>query len=195
MSPEQPITKESSPVSVVRRVALGSPASDGTTPRGLNEPIDRRANLEQQSIRKVLVATDFSPASAQAVEQAVEICNRLDARLTVLHVMDINAQPAAGQVGTAADLMKNLRAEGFTQMSHLAWSLCGKVEAQTTVQEGLPWEEIASQSRDFDLLVVGKRKRKMRWGLFSRNTAQRVIEHAACPVLVIPEPGTAPGSD
>jgi nucleotide-binding universal stress UspA family protein len=70
-------------------------------------------------------------------------------------------------------------------MGQLAWSLCGQVEAQTAVQEGLPWEEIVERSRDFDLVLMGGSRGRKRWNLFSKHTARRVLENAACPVLVV----------
>jgi nucleotide-binding universal stress UspA family protein len=133
----------------------------------------------------VLVATDFSPSSTKAVEQAVAIANQCDARLTILHVVDINAQAAPGRSGTAADLMKDLWAEAFAQMGQMALSLCGKVEAETAMQEGLPWEEIVNKTREFDLLVLGKNRIKTDQRLFSHHTVQRVIRNAACPVMVV----------
>ena len=51
--------------------------------------------------------------------------------------------------------------------------------------EGLPWEEIVGKSSDFDLVVLGRKSGKSRVRLFSKSTIQRVIDSAACPVLVV----------
>ena len=92
----------------------------------------------ERRIRRVLVATDFSSSSLKAVEQAVTLANQCDAILIILHVIDINAQAASGRSGAAAELMKELWEEGFAKMGQMAWSLCGKVEGHTAIQEGLP---------------------------------------------------------
>jgi nucleotide-binding universal stress UspA family protein len=81
--------------------------------------------------------------------------------------------------------MKALWEEGLAKMRQMAWSLNGTVNAQTAMQEGLPWEEIAIKSQEADLLVIGKSCEKAGGRLFSRRTAQRVIANAACPVLVV----------
>ena len=139
----------------------------------------------RRTIRKILVPTDFSTASERAVEQAVAIAYQCDATLTILHVIDINAQAEPHRCGSAPDLMKHLWGEGTARMSQLAWSLCGRVQAQTAVQEGLPWEEIVERSCDFDLILLGKRRAKKRWNFFSKRTAHRVVENAACPVMLV----------
>jgi nucleotide-binding universal stress UspA family protein len=131
------------------------------------------------------VPTDFSAASTRAVEYAVAVANQCNASLTILHVIDINAQTSRQGFGIAQDLTNQLWSEGCARMGQLAWSLCGKVEAQTAVQEGLPWEEIIERSRDFDLVVLGESRSKKRLNLFSKHTAQRVIGNAACPVMVV----------
>jgi hypothetical protein len=101
-----------------------------------------------------------------------------------LNVVDCGAGSGAGYVKHADELMKHLWGEGSAQMGRLAWSLCGQVEAQTTLEEGLPWDKIVEKSRDFDLLIFGKSRSKTGWRLFSQHTAQRAIENAACPVMV-----------
>ena len=133
-------------------------------------------------IKKILVATDFSPASARAVECAIGLANECGAALTVFHVIDIGWQAGAG---AAKELMKDLWDEGPTKMARLAWSMCGQLQAQTTIEEGLPWEQISMKSGDFDLIVLGKSRPKPGRKLFSQRTTKRVIENALCPVMVV----------
>jgi nucleotide-binding universal stress UspA family protein len=135
----------------------------------------------------VLVAADFSPLSAKAVEHASALANQCNAELIILHVIDVNAQARRERSGVAAELMKSLWEEGFAKMGQMAWSLCGRVNAQTAIQEGLPWEEIVIKSREADLLVLGKTRTKTGNNMFSQHTVERVIENSACPVLVVHE--------
>jgi len=140
---------------------------------------------QNRPIKRILVPTDFSAASSMAVERAVAIANQCNATLTILHVIDINAQAEPDRCGSAEALMKHLWGEGSARMGQLAWSLCGRVEAQTAVQEGLPWEEIVERSRDFDLVLLGENRARKRWNFFSKRTARRVLENAACPVMLV----------
>jgi nucleotide-binding universal stress UspA family protein len=136
------------------------------------------------TIKKILVPTDFSSASTKALERAVALANQCDAALTILHVVDINAP---SNCGSAAHLMQTLWEEGSTRMGELAWSLCGQVHARTTVEEGLAWEKIVEKSWESDLVILGKTQARHGWKLFSRRTAQRVQENATCPVMVVTE--------
>ena len=138
------------------------------------------------------MATDFSAASNRAVETAVSLARQCDAALTLLHVVDISAQTVAGRTMPAAELMKSLWERAFEDMSRLAYSLRGQVNAQTAMEEGLPCEVIIEKSRSFDILIIGQTRQKSRWNLFSHHTVQRVLQNAACPVIVATEKQAAP---
>jgi len=71
-------------------------------------------------------------------------------------------------------------------MGKLAFSLSGHVDAQTAIEEGLPWEQIIEKSLQSDVLILGKSRSRPGFHLFSKHTAQRVIENATCPVIVVP---------
>jgi nucleotide-binding universal stress UspA family protein len=134
------------------------------------------------SVRKILVPTDFSPASAHAVTHAVALASQCNASLTVLHVVDINTQ---AQSGSAQTLMKTLWEKGVTNIKDLVWSLSNRVGVQTMLEEGLPWEVIVEASHNFDLLVLGRSHSERRMNLFSQHTGQRVLENSCCPVMVL----------
>jgi nucleotide-binding universal stress UspA family protein len=141
-----------------------------------------------RGISKILLATDFSPSSTKALECAVALARQLAASLTVLHVIDINPPEASTHAGDAASLMRGLRVHAITEMDRLASSLAGEqVRTQPMLVEGLPPQEILNQSKHSDLVVLGTQPTKRLWSLFSKHTAQHVIEAAHCPVLVVRE--------
>jgi nucleotide-binding universal stress UspA family protein len=151
------------------------------------EPAHQKDRARDRVVRRILLPTDFSPASARAVERAMAIANQCNAELTILHVVDINAQAAPGESGIAEDLMQRRWGEGSEQMGQLALSLCGQVEARTMIEQGLAWETIVEKSRDFDLVILGQNSGRSGRKLFSQHTGQRVIANAACPVMVVPD--------
>ena len=137
-------------------------------------------------IRTILVPTDFSACSVEAVAQAAALARHYDATLTILNVIDINSPLARTHLGTAEDLMRQLWATGIAELRRLTDSLAPQhTKAQTRIIEGLPAEVIIENSADFDLLVIGEQCSKSAWHLFSRHTARRVIEEAVCSVLVV----------
>jgi nucleotide-binding universal stress UspA family protein len=133
-------------------------------------------------VRRILVAVDFSPSTTEAVGYATTLASQFDAELTLLHVVDVNAQ---AESGSAEALMTRLREEGSAQLQRLAFSQQGKGEVQTVMEEGLPWDVIVEESRKYDLVILGQSNARRGWRLFSNHTAQRVTENAACPVMVV----------
>jgi len=137
-------------------------------------------------IRNILVPTDFSASSLEAVARAAALARRYDATLTILHVIDSNPPAALTHVGPAENLMRRLWDRGISQLRCLADSLAQtQTKTQTRIIEGLPAEAIVGDSSGFDLLVIGAELSKSAWHFFSRHTARRVIEQALCPVLVV----------
>jgi nucleotide-binding universal stress UspA family protein len=135
--------------------------------------------------KRILVPTDFSPSSAQAVKHAANLANQGAVSVTLLHIINVNPPDSAAWAGPAQTLMERLWTEGFAQMDRLARFLAGKqLELRTIVEEGLPWEQIVERSLGFDLIVLGKDPAR-RWKFFSQHTVQRVTKEAGCPVVVV----------
>jgi nucleotide-binding universal stress UspA family protein len=86
----------------------------------------------------------------------------------------------------AEKLRRELWEESRLQLGQMVLELAEEqVEIRPLIREGLPWEEIADAARDCDLIVIGQRKRKRFWHLFSRHTVRGVLDAAPCPVLVV----------
>jgi len=140
---------------------------------------------QEKLIKRILVSVDFSPPSINAFQCAVALANQCNAALTILHVINIAAQPYPARLEGTNDFTEHLWCEGSARMGELAGFLAGQVTAETVLTEGLPYEVIVDLSRDFDLVIVGTDHHKAGWKLFSQHTAQRVIKLAACPVMVV----------
>lgn len=166
-----------------------APATCELRARGAASLEDRGDSAPRsRGIRKILLATDFSPCSTKALKLAVALASQLAASLTILHVIDINPPAAFTHAGGADALMQGLRVHAITEMDRLAGPLPRtQVETEPMIVEGLPAEGILDQSRHSDLVVLGMQSAKRSWSLFSRHTAQSVIEAAPCPVLVVRE--------
>lgn len=143
-------------------------------------------------IRNILVPSDFSAGSVEAVAQAAALARRCDAPLTILHVVDSSPPTARTHLGTAEELMQQLWATGTAELRRLSESLAQQqTKTETRIVEGLPAEVIIESSAGFDLLVINEERSRQSWNLFSRHTVRRVIEGAACPLLVL-HPRTEP---
>jgi nucleotide-binding universal stress UspA family protein len=88
--------------------------------------------------------------------------------------------------------MQQLWATGTAELRRLSESLAQQqTKTETRIVEGLPAEVIIESSAGFDLLVINEERSRQSWNLFSRHTVRRVIEGAACPLLVL-HPRTEP---
>jgi len=133
-------------------------------------------------IRRILVPTDFSAESDEAVSQALTLANQFNASLTLLHVIDVSTPSPMGEAG---DFMNELWQQGSARIGRLACRISGGADAQMMLAEGLPWEVIVEKSCDFDLVVVARHRSRAFGSFFSQDTAQRVVEHSVCPVMVV----------
>lgn len=138
------------------------------------------------SFTRILAATDFSSASAKAVQVAARLAAQCGASLTLMHVVDVNPRASASHVGDAATLMGELRRRGAAEMARLLRDLMeDELSADAIITEGLPWEEVQKYSNGFDLLVLGKAPARRRWSMFSSQTTKRTLRTATCPVLIV----------
>jgi nucleotide-binding universal stress UspA family protein len=62
-----------------------------------------------------------------------------------------------------------------------------EMDVQQRTVEGPAGKVLLAASHDADLLVVGARRRKDRFGLQLGRVTHTVLHHAACPVAVVPE--------
>jgi nucleotide-binding universal stress UspA family protein len=61
-------------------------------------------------------------------------------------------------------------------------------EVERRLVRGRPSEVLCIAGLDAELLVVGSRGHSTVHGVFVGSTSQRVLRHAPCPVVVLPDP-------
>ena len=151
--------------------------------------------------KHILVATDGSPACAQAVGEAATIARAQGARLTALNVraLDLVHYPP-WEDGTEQSPEEKAYRERTREDSDRALAEAVKAAAaqgcacETLSSESdLPWQAIAdaAASRGCDLIVMAHHMRKGLQRLLGESQTQQVIARAAIPVLVIAAAGAA----
>lgn len=151
----------------------------------------RRAEARGHGFRRILHATDYSPASAAAFARAVELARAARASLTILHVF----APVIPYAGEGYSLPQNYRrllaeaqAEARRPLDRLvARARAAGVSARGRLLEGLPHDRIVRAARGAraDLLVLGTHGRTGLSRLLLGSVAARVIARAPCPVLTV----------
>jgi nucleotide-binding universal stress UspA family protein len=124
----------------------------------------------------VLVGADASPASTATVEAAYRQASLRQLPLTILHCT-WGALP-----GTTGD---DLRLPAAEPLSGLAEKF-PDVRARLEIVHGMPADELLAASERMDLVVVGAHHGGRLTMLLDGSVAQSVVEHAACPVMVVP---------
>jgi len=150
--------------------------------------------MEINAYQHILVAVDFEQESEVVVARAAQLSRLLDARLTLLHVVEY-IPPAVesmylGYSGEIAlpdtkDLEDELMEFSKSQMSQLGEQL-GVPEADRLIRVGATGRTIDTVAAELevDLVIVGSRGRHGLLGLFG-DTAESVLRRATCDLLCV----------
>lgn len=141
-------------------------------------------------IRHILAPTDFSEHSKKALTYAFGLAKQFGARLSILHVVEIPPYPVEGYAppGLAATFLDDLERQAIQELAQLLPEAAGeKVEVVRSVVVGSPYRKIleATETEPVDLLVMATAGRTGISRLVLGSVAERVVRHAACPVLTI----------
>ena len=136
-------------------------------------------------VRRVLLATDLSPASDGATQQAIDLARDLGANLLIVSVIEPDARGAAG---TRVERMDQRRAarEQAAQAVVVRGRQAG-IGVRFLVWEGEPGPAIvdAAASESADMIVVGSHGRGRLGRFVLGSVSDHVIRNAAAPVLVV----------
>ena len=143
-------------------------------------------------IETILVATDGSPASTAASEEAIDLAQRLGAQLLVVNVVNIPEVTAASAMFPGTVFSAREEAESIARAVVDAARHCGVMAAYLT-WEGQPGEAIlaAADSEGADLVVVGTHGRSVIGRLLLGSVSEYVVRHSRVPVLVVHPQETA----
>ena len=140
---------------------------------------------------KILVAIDGSEHSINALEKAIQIAEKHEGKITLLHAYTpslvalpkeyvlIETTPErvdlSGEIG--ASILADAKATAET----------GGVQVETLLKLGQPVEMIieASDNGRFDLIVMGARGLSPIKEMLLGSVSHGVASHARCPVLIV----------
>jgi len=186
----------------LKRVLLGSTAERVvrhascpvlTVPSPAAEP-DQAASAVR--LRKIIVPIDFSPTSAQALPYAAALAGRFGAEITLLHVTEpvvIPAELRSVPVGIQG-VVESPEPAAREQLTLLGQEMFDEtVPVRVLVRTGVPFQEItkAAKSLGADLITLTTHGYTGLKHVLLGSTAERVVRHADCPVLVVRGPARA----
>ncbi len=145
------------------------------------------------SLKNILYATDFSPASNAALPYALSIARRFGSTVIAVHVIAPDFYPAI----PAADWPAITEAEQSLQRedAKLLEDRLHGVPHEVVFRQGDIWEILTEEieNRAVDLLVIGTHGRKGFEKMALGSVAEEAFRRASCPVLTVgPHVRTAP---
>jgi universal stress protein A len=142
------------------------------------------------SYHHVLVAIDFSEATERVVRRGLEVAQRYEARVTLLHVVDYlppigfadDFSPSPAVLIDDEALIEN----GTSSLEELAARLALPDDAQRVVLVGSPKQLVVKEAaeRGADLVVIGSHGVRG-LGRLLGTTATSVLNDAVCDVLAV----------
>lgn len=143
------------------------------------------------TFRRILFATDLSPASGRALAQAVRMARANAAELVIAHAYQLpDLFPTDVCVtGTLySDLDEKVRGDAEKKLAELVKNARNEgIGARSLVLVGAPFEAIAEAARavEADLIVMGTHGRTGASRILLGSVAARVIATAPCPVMTV----------
>ncbi|GAA0985780.1 Universal stress protein [Nocardioides aquaticus] len=141
----------------------------------------------------VLVGVDDTPESTPVIEHAFAQASLRDLPLTVVHCV---RDPASAWAGDSWSLDAQ---ESTQSRDAVLASLTGAAEKHpdvaytAQVEQGLVTQNSGDRARPWALVVVGRHHHSAWHRLMMTSTTTAVLEHARCPVVVVPEARVATG--
>ena len=143
--------------------------------------------------RKILVPTDGSELSTQAVAAALKLAEENGASILALNIQPIYRPPIVAEVPVSEFYSQEEYEKGATAVgTKLLEEVAAKAQAagvpcRTHVQlDASPWEAIIRVARDeaCDLIFMASHGRRGMAGLLLGSETQKVLTHCKIPVLV-----------
>lgn len=137
-------------------------------------------------IRSIVVTTDFSENSQSALPHAIAWAREFGARLTLVYVVPETLPADVSHLGLILEIKNLAKAAQPRLVEFRNRYLPPDLKVETLVLTGTPDHEICEAARkaDADLIVMGSHGHTGFLRLMIGSVAERVVQHAPCPVLI-----------
>jgi len=142
-------------------------------------------------LKKILVPYDFSSFSTKALNYALKFAEQFDAAVLAVHV--VQPIPILPTDVLAAPPIPDTTGDQLPAIDSRLRKLCRRVatthhlNVTPLVVVGTPYERIVeiAESENADLIVIATHGYTGLKHSYMGSTAERVVRHAPCPVLVV----------
>ena len=145
----------------------------------------------KRPIRNILVPVDFSKASKQAAKYAVNLTQLWDAKVRLVHAIDIHPLVVYGQYASSKRLEPQKEAREAAEKAMDAFMRSLGIESPTTGHNIVTTESIDDfietevTAFDADLVVMSTHGHTRFRDYFLGSVAKKIIHHSPCPVMTL----------
>ena len=142
-------------------------------------------------VRRILCAADLSDSSPATIEWALALAEKLQAEVTLLHVVDFLPDPAEHVYMAVPDigpLRRDLEAAGARAAPRGGAGGCSRGQRHHGARDagpGLQGDARIAAEQSADMIVMGTRSHGPIGRMIFGSTSHHVVRAASCPVVTI----------
>ncbi len=141
-----------------------------------------------EKVKNILIPTDGSECSLRAAELGISLAKVLGAEILAIYVIDTLILEEIAKGAEKEVVEKELKEKGERYLKYVT-GLAEKegLKAEAILAKGEPHDQIVhyAKSKGASLIVMGTYGRRGTERILIGSVAERVIEYAPCPVLVV----------
>ena len=154
-----------------------------------------QSSVQVMKVRSILLPTDFSECGNYALSYATSLARKFGASIICVHVIE-PIVPTVGYSGMTeplpiADISDQIEDSAERELPKFAeCEECAGLEVEELIVHGDAASEIVrvARQRQVDLIVISSHGRTGLGRILFGSTAEAVVRHASCPVLVVKPP-------
>lgn len=139
------------------------------------------------NLDRIVLATDFSPASERAAGYAKDLARRFSSSLTLAHVVDLSvATRSEDALGLELNEMRRTSLESQERLLNYMTSAGVRTTAHT-LEAPNPASAVVGFAKELraDLIIAGTHARHGLSKAILGSCSEGIIRHANCPVLTV----------
>jgi len=140
------------------------------------------------TFQRILVASDFSDSSQQALNIAISIADKFGSELTLVHSWEAPDYSYAAGLYLPMDVIAPIERAAVARLEEAMTQLKPRLpSAKSMLRSGIAWEQVleAAAAVKADLIVMGTHGRRGLERALLGSVAEKVVRMSRVPVLTV----------